>query len=142
MAHLKLFTDGACRGNPGPSAVGLVLKDETGKVLATRHRYLGHTTNNVAEYVGLVRGLKLASEFAPSALDVYMDSKLVVEQTNGRWKVKDANLRELWTEACKLIATLPQVHVQYIPRERNTQADLLANLALDEEQGRQLNLGR
>jgi probable phosphoglycerate mutase len=140
MAHLKLFTDGACRGNPGEAAVGLVLKDETGKVLENRHRYLGHTTNNVAEYVGLIRGLKLAAEFTPSELDVYMDSKLVVEQVNERWKVKDTNLRELWSEARKLMNSLPQVRVQYIPRERNIEADLLANQALDEEQGRKRRL--
>lgn len=133
MAHFKLFTDGACRGNPGEAAVGLVLKDEQGKTVEVRHRYLGHTTNNVAEYVGLARGLKLAAEYTPSSLDVYMDSKLVVEQVNGRWKVKDDNLRELWTEVQKLLKTLMKVNLQYVPREKNYEADALANQALDEQ---------
>jgi ribonuclease HI len=137
MAHLKLFTDGACRGNPGEAAIGLVLKDENGKTLATRHRYLGHTTNNVAEYRGLIDGLQLVKEFAPSALDIYMDSKLVVEQVNNRWRVKDENLRELWAEAQKLIEGLTQVQVQYVPREKNGEADALANQALDEQRAKE-----
>jgi ribonuclease HI len=132
MVRMQLFTDGASRGNPGEAAVGLVLKDEQGRTLAARHRYLGHATNNVAEYVGLCRGLRMAAEFGPSELDVYLDSKLVVEQVNGRWRVKDANLHELYLEAQRLMADFAHVNVSYIPRERNMEADALANTALDE----------
>ena len=136
MAHLRLYTDGASRGNPGEAAVGLVLKDEQGKVLAARHRYLGHATNNVAEYVALARGLRLAAEFAPGELDVYLDSKLVVEQANGRWRVKDENLRVLHSDVLHEMAAFAKIRISHIPRERNAEADALANQALDEEDAR------
>jgi ribonuclease HI len=132
MIRLQLFTDGACRGNPGEAAVGLVLKDAQGKTVAKQHRYLGHTTNNVAEYVGLIRGLKWAASFTPDSLDVYMDSKLVVEQVNHRWRVKDENLKVLWTEAVHWIASFGQISINYVPREKNMEADALANAALDD----------
>ena len=133
---MRLFTDGASRGNPGEAAVGLVLQDEQGRLLARRHRYLGRATNNVAEYVALARGLRLAAEFNPSELEVCLDSNLVVEQVNLRWKVKDENLRVLHGEVRKAMADFAKITIRYIPRERNTEADALANLALDEEMAR------
>ena len=131
MKKLQLFTDGAARGNPGEAALGVLVKDDTGKVLASRHAYLGHATNNVAEYRGLIVGLRLAQELAPDALEVYMDSKLVVEQVNARWKVNDENLRVLCRQARALMGSFAKVSLRYIPREKNMEADALANLALD-----------
>ena len=125
--------DGGSRGNPGPSAYGAVLKDaDTGAVIAEDCATLGIATNNVAEYSGLIAGLKLAEEFAPGAdIEVRMDSKLVVEQMSGRWKVKHPDMRPLATEASRL-APFGTTYT-WVPREQNKHADRLANAALDGE---------
>ncbi len=123
--------DGGSRGNPGPAAYGALLKDaDTGEVLAEDGTTLGEATNNVAEYSGLIAGLKLAREFAPDAeIEVRMDSKLVVEQMSGRWKIKHPGMRPLAMEA----GTLAPFGTTYtwVPREQNKHADRLANEALD-----------
>ncbi len=123
--------DGGSRGNPGPSAYGALLKDaDTGEVLAEDGTTIGETTNNVAEYAGLIAGLKLAAEFAPEAdIEVRMDSKLVVEQMSGRWKVKHPSMRPLAVEASRL--TPFGTTFTWVPREQNKHADRLANEALD-----------
>jgi probable phosphoglycerate mutase len=123
--------DGGSRGNPGPAAYGAVLKDaDTGEVIAEDGSTLGETTNNVAEYSGLIAGLKLAQEFAPDAeIEVRMDSKLVVEQMAGRWKIKHAGLRPLAVEANSL-APFGTTYT-WVPRAQNAHADRLANEALD-----------
>jgi ribonuclease H / adenosylcobalamin/alpha-ribazole phosphatase len=123
--------DGGSRGNPGPAAYGAVLKDaETGEVIAEDGTAIGHATNNVAEYSGLIAGLKLAEEFAPEAdIEVRMDSKLVVEQMSGRWKIKHPDMRPLATEANRL-APFGTTYT-WVPREQNKHADRLANEALD-----------
>lgn len=123
--------DGGSRGNPGPAAYGAVLKDaETGEVLAEDGTTIGVATNNVAEYSGLIAGLRLAAEFAPDAdIEVRMDSKLVVEQMSGRWKIKHPDMRPLAAEANSL-APFGTVYT-WVPRERNSHADRLANEALD-----------
>jgi ribonuclease H / adenosylcobalamin/alpha-ribazole phosphatase len=123
--------DGGSRGNPGPAAYGAVLKDATtGEVIAEDGTAIGVATNNVAEYSGLIAGLKLAEEFAPEAdIEVRMDSKLVVEQMSGRWKIKHPDMRPLAAEANRLAP--PGTTYTWVPRERNAHADRLANEALD-----------
>ena len=123
--------DGGSRGNPGPSAYGAVLKNaDTGEVIAEDGTTIGEATNNVAEYSGLIAGLRLAEELAPEAdIEVRMDSKLVVEQMSGRWKVKHPAMRPLAVEANRL-APFGTVYT-WVPREQNKHADRLANEALD-----------
>jgi broad specificity phosphatase PhoE/ribonuclease HI len=123
--------DGGSRGNPGPSAFGAVLKDaSTGAVIAEIGETIGVATNNVAEYRGLIAGLEMAAELTPQAsIEVRMDSKLVVEQMSGNWKVKHPSMRPLAIEANRL-APIGTVFV-WVPRERNKHADRLANEALD-----------
>lgn len=123
--------DGGSRGNPGPAAYGAVLRDAgTGEVIAEDGTALGIATNNVAEYSGLIAGLKLAAEFAPGAdIEVRMDSKLVVEQMSGRWKIKHPGMVPLAKEAGRLAP--PGTTYTWIPREQNKHADRLANEAMD-----------
>jgi len=127
--------DGGSRGNPGNAAYGAVLKDAaTGRVLAERAERIGVATNNVAEYRGLIAGLELYNEHAAGAdLEVRMDSKLVVEQMAGRWKVKHPSMRPLALEANRMAP--PGTRWTWVPRERNKHADRLANLALDGPEG-------
>lgn len=123
--------DGGSRGNPGPAAYGALLKDAaTGEVIAEDGTTIGVATNNVAEYSGLIAGLRLAAEFAPDAdIEVRMDSKLVVEQMSGRWKIRHPDMRPLAAEANRL-APFGTTYT-WIPRELNSHADRLANEALD-----------
>ncbi|MCD4527258.1 bifunctional RNase H/acid phosphatase [Nocardioides sp. cx-173] len=123
--------DGGSRGNPGPAAYGAVLRDaETGTVLAEDGSTIGRATNNVAEYSGLIAGLRLAQDHAPDAeVEVRMDSKLVVEQMSGRWKIKHPDMRPLAAEATRLAPA--GTTYTWVPRELNSYADRLANEALD-----------
>jgi probable phosphoglycerate mutase len=127
--------DGGSRGNPGPAAYGAVLKDAaTGRVIAERAERIGVATNNVAEYHGLIAGLELYLEYADGAdLEVRMDSKLVVEQMSGNWKIKHPAMRPLAIQAQRLAPF--GTRFTWIPRERNQHADRLANLALDNPEG-------
>ncbi|MFE9842689.1 bifunctional RNase H/acid phosphatase [Streptomyces goshikiensis] len=124
--------DGGSRGNPGPAGYGSVVLDPaTGETLAERAEYIGVATNNVAEYKGLIAGLKAARELAPDAqVLVRMDSKLVVEQMSGRWKIKHPDMKPLAAEAATVLPR-SQVTYQWIPREQNKHADRLANEAMD-----------
>jgi broad specificity phosphatase PhoE/ribonuclease HI len=134
---LVIEADGGSRGNPGPAGYGALVTDgQTGEVLAELHDSLGVTTNNVAEYSGLIAGLRAAGELAPGAdVQVRMDSKLVVEQMSGRWQVKDANLRTLAAHAREAAGQLGRVSYTWIPRAKNTRADRLANQAMDAAKG-------
>jgi broad specificity phosphatase PhoE/ribonuclease HI len=129
--HVIIEADGGSRGNPGPAAYGAVLKDaDTGEVIAEDGTTIGLATNNVAEYSGLIAGLRMAEELAPEAdIEVRMDSKLVVEQMSGRWKIKHPDMRPLATEANRL-APFGTTYT-WVPREQNKHADRLANEALD-----------
>jgi probable phosphoglycerate mutase len=130
--------DGGSRGNPGPAGYGVVVRDaDTGAVLAERSHAIGVSTNNVAEYSGLVAGLEAAVELGAEAADVYMDSKLVIEQMSGRWQIKHAGLRPLAAKAAALSKQLGTVTYQWIPREKNQHADALANQAMDAATGKQ-----
>ncbi|MDF9877716.1 bifunctional RNase H/acid phosphatase [Cellulosimicrobium cellulans] len=130
--HLVVEADGGSRGNPGPAGFGALVRDgESGQVLAERAAFLGVTTNNVAEYSGLVAGLRAAAEIDPDArVTVRMDSRLVVEQMSGRWQIKHDAMRRLAAEAA---AVLPaeQVAYEWVPRAQNSAADALANEAMD-----------
>jgi ribonuclease HI len=129
---LRLFTDGAARGNPGPAGLGLVLEDEQGMRLWGGHRYAGTATNNQAEYLALIDGLQEAARWKPDRLEVYMDSQLVVEQLAGRYRVKNPELRPLHARALALLGSFPDSAVSHVPREKNRGADALANRAIDE----------
>ena len=131
--RLIIEADGGSRGNPGLAGYGAVVRDAvTGDVLAEVHESIGHATNNVAEYSGLLAGLRAAGQLAPGAdTEVRMDSKLVVEQMSGRWKIKHPDLRPLAAQAGQAARALGRVTYTWVPRERNTHADRLANQAMD-----------
>jgi probable phosphoglycerate mutase len=134
-SRIIIEADGGSRGNPGPSSYGALVRDaDTGMVIAQRGETIGIATNNVAEYTGLIAGLELAREYAPDATDVEvrMDSKLVIEQMAGRWKVKHESMKPLASEAQRLVPP-GGVTWTWVPREQNTAADALANAALDDE---------
>lgn len=129
---LVIEADGGSRGNPGQAGSGSVVIDpETGEVLAEVGRYLGVVSNNVAEYTALIEGVRRALAIDPDAeLHVRMDSKLVVEQMSGRWKIKHPDMAELAAVARQLLTGTP-VRFEWIPRERNKRADAAANRAMD-----------
>ena len=136
---LVIEADGGSRGNPGPAGYGTVVYDaESGQVLVERSEGIGVTTNNVAEYQGLLAGLRAALELGgcSAEVEVRMDSKLVVEQMSGRWKVKHPAMRSLALEAARLIRQLGAVRFTWVPRERNKRADRLANIAMDAQAAR------
>ncbi|SOE02953.1 bifunctional RNase H/acid phosphatase [Blastococcus haudaquaticus] len=125
--------DGGSRGNPGPAGYGALVRDaETGRVLAERAASVGRATNNVAEYGGLVAGLQAALDLDPAArVEVRMDSKLVVEQMSGRWKIKHPDMQQLALQAQKIARQLADVRYTWVPRAQNGAADALANSAMD-----------
>lgn len=128
-----LFTDGASRGNPGPAAAGVVLKNQKGEVLAERSQFLGRLTNNEAEYSALLLGLTAAKEFIrdkDSTLICLLDSELVASQIRGLYRVKAPHLKEILVKVKRQERFFPKVVYRYIPREKNTRADALANKAL------------
>src|ERR1700678_2041582 len=134
--HLVAFSDGGARGNPGPSGYGVVIKDETGRKVAALSEYLGHQTNNFAEYQGLIAALEYAIQHGPKALKLISDSELLVRQIKGIYKVKNAVLQDLHGRAKELIAQLDWFCIGHALREHNTDADRLANEAMDKGMGR------
>ncbi|MFE2516254.1 bifunctional RNase H/acid phosphatase [Streptomyces mirabilis] len=132
MREFIVEADGGSRGNPGPAGYGAVVIDAvTGETLAERAEYIGIATNNVAEYRGLVAGLRAAHELDPAArVRVRMDSKLVVEQLSGRWKIKHPDLKPLAAEAARVFPP-DRITYEWMPREQNKHADRLANEAMD-----------
>ena len=129
---LRLFTDGAARGNPGPAGLGVVIEDDQGLRLRGLCRYIGKATNNQAEYLAVIEGLQAIQEWKPDRLEVFLDSKLVVEQLAGRYRVKNGALAPLHRQAVELLQRFPAVEVKHVPREKNKGADALANKAIDE----------
>ncbi len=134
-SRLVVEADGASRGNPGAAAGGAVVLDpETGQVVARAGVLCGHASNNVAEYRGMIEGLDIALAMAPEgSVHVRMDSKLVVEQMSGRWKIKHPDMQDLARAARELIGSR-SVTFEWIPREENARADAAANVALDRDE--------
>lgn len=132
---VKLFSDGACRGNPGIGGAGAVITDEADKILWEGKEYLGRCTNNIAEYRALMLGLKGALANGFNSLEVYLDSELLANQINGSYKVKNPNLRILMEEVRQLLSSFRSVSVKHVLRCDNAQADRLANRAIDEYKG-------
>ena len=129
---IHAFTDGASRGNPGESGIGIVLKDERGSVLASLFGYIGNATNNIAEYSALVACLKLAQKKGCKKLVVHSDSELLVRQMEGIYKIKEPRLKRLSQEARTLMSSPGfECTFRHITREYNRDADRLANLAID-----------
>ena len=135
MAH----SDGGARGNPGPAGYGVVLKDESGRKVAALSEYLGHQTNNFAEYQGLIAALEYALEHGPKALKLISDSELLVRQIKGIYKVKSPTLQDLHGRAKELIAKLEWFSIGHALREHNQEADQLANEAMDKGMGRSVS---
>ena len=131
-SRLKLFSDGAARGNPGPAGAGAVLMDAEGRVVARLGRFLGVQTNNYAEYMGLLLGLKHARNLGVKELEVLADSELLIRQLQGRYQVKSPTLRPLYEEATALLEQIPRVKLTHVPREKNKAADEMSNRAIDE----------
>lgn len=124
-------TDGGSRGNPGPSALGVSIVDPNGSELAAFGEYIGETTNNVAEYSAVIRGLERAKELGAAAVEVRSDSMLLVQQLNGRYKVKAAHLKGLHDKVKELASAFDTVTYVHVYREQNVRADQLVNIALD-----------
>lgn len=128
---LRLWTDGAARGNPGPAGAGVVLLDEGGRTVVELARPLGETTNNVAEYTALQLGLKEALRRGAQRVEIFLDSELVVRQVEGRYRVRQPHLKPRLAEVRRLLGRFESWSIQYVPREQNRRADQLANLAID-----------
>jgi ribonuclease H / adenosylcobalamin/alpha-ribazole phosphatase len=129
--EVVVWTDGGARGNPGPAGFGVVVTTPGGEVLAQLAEGIGWATNNVAEYRGAIAGLEQALALGARRVRVRADSLLVVNQQNGLWKVRNAALRDLWTETRQLVGQFERVIWEHVPRERNREADALANRAMD-----------
>jgi ribonuclease HI len=129
--YLLAYTDGGARGNPGPSGYGVVIQDEAGREVAMLSEYLGHQTNNFAEYQALIAALEYAVQQGPKAIKVISDSELLVRQINGIYKVKNPTLRDLHARARQLIRQLDWFSITHVLRGKNQQADRLANAAMD-----------
>ncbi len=129
---LRMFTDGASRGNPGHAAVGVMIQDQQGVEVEAISRYVGLATNNEAEYLALLEGLRAAAAFGAQRLDIFMDSELLVNQLNGSYKVREPRLMRLFLQARQQMQQFGSVRIRHVPREQNRVADALANQALDE----------
>jgi ribonuclease HI len=126
------FTDGASRGNPGESGIGLLARTETGVPVLAEHGYIGAATNNIAEYTALIALLKRARRWECTRLLVHSDSELMVRQMTGVYRVRDAVLRKLHEQATRLLAALPfPVEMIHVARAANSEADRLANMGID-----------
>lgn len=131
VEHAVLWTDGAARGNPGPAGCGAILKSPSGEVLDEQSQYLGHTTNNVAEYRALLLGLERALACGVQKLEVFADSELLIKQLRGEYRVRSAGLSPLHAQAKQLLARFVSVKLVHVRRELNVEADRLANRGID-----------
>jgi ribonuclease HI len=130
---VRVFSDGAARGNPGPAGAGAVLTDASGAVIARLGRFLGNKTNNVAEYEGLLLGLKHARDLGYRQVQVRADSQLLIRQLKGEYAVRHAGLKPLHAEALRLLDGFERYDLRHVPREENALADEMSNRAIDEE---------
>lgn len=131
MGRFTVNVDGGARGNPGPAAIGVVLRGPDGEVVEELGERIGRATNNVAEYRALLAGIALAAEHGASEVELIGDSELVVRQVEGRYKVKDGTLRELHAEVKRALAGLDSWSIRHVKRAQNAEADRLVNAALD-----------
>ena len=141
--HLIVYCDGAARGNPGPAGIGVVVKTASGRVLVRVAEGIGIATNNVAEYRAAIEGFRRARGFGARSVLLRSDSKLLVEQLSGRFKVKNPMLMRLHAEVRSLLGSFAQVRFEHVPREFNKEADRLANDGVDEwiESGGDVGVG-
>ncbi|PIZ95982.1 MAG: ribonuclease H [Candidatus Magasanikbacteria bacterium CG_4_10_14_0_2_um_filter_33_14] len=128
---LMIYTDGGSRGNPGPSATGIVIKNEEGQTVANYGEFLGKQTNNYAEYMAIISGLKKAKELGADEVDCIVDSKLVCEQLNRNWKVKEPTIQKLFIKAWNEMQQFKKVTIKHILRVGNKEADAEVNKVLD-----------
>jgi probable phosphoglycerate mutase len=128
---LTVFADGGSRGNPGPAASGAVVTDETGRVLREIGTYLGITTNNVAEWTGLITGLQAAVELGATDIVIRLDSELVIKQLTGVYRVKHPNMIPLHGQAKALLRKFASADIAHVPRKQNAAADAVVNAVLD-----------
>lgn len=133
---LIIYTDGGARGNPGPAAVGIVIRDESGKLLKKFSQFLGAKTNNEAEYEAVIGALTLGNKMGASHPEIYLDSELLVRQLNNIYRVKNHRLQGLILQVRNLETKFKRVSFRYIPREKNKLADELVNECLDERDSR------
>ncbi len=129
--QVTIYTDGGRRGNPGPGAGAFILINSSGKVFGGKGFFLGRTTNNAAEYTGLLQGLLAARELGISEVRVFSDSELMVRQINGEYRVKSKNLKDIFTQCSSLAETFKSFEITHVFRDNNQQADELANRAMD-----------
>lgn len=130
---LFLYTDGAARGNPGPAGAGAFICEPDGTMVHEVAEYLGETTNNVAEYKALLAGLRQLVAMGAEEVAIRADSQLMVRQLLGEYRVKHPNLKPLFQEALALLKKIPHYSIEHVAREENTEADRLANQAIDEQ---------
>jgi ribonuclease HI len=135
-AAYRANIDGGSRGNPGPAAYGVVIRDARSEVVAKLKKYIGRTTNNVAEYYGLIAALDYAESHGVKAIRIESDSELLVKQMRGQYKVKSEDLRPLFERAQKMSKAFESFRIEHVYREQNREADALANEALDETEGK------
>jgi ribonuclease HI len=132
MTKLTVNVDGGARGNPGPAAIGAVVRDGGGEIVSERAQTIGRATNNVAEYKALLLGIEAAKELRATELEIVGDSELIVRQVEGRYKVKDATMKELHAEVKRELADFDSWSIRHVKRAQNADADRLVNAALDE----------
>jgi ribonuclease HI len=132
VPRVRVYSDGAARGNPGLSGAGAVLVEPSGQVVDRIGKFLGTQTNNFAEYMGLLLGLRRARELGVREIEVFADSELMIRQLSGRYQVRSASLRPLYEEAVRLLNEFGRVKLVHVPREMNSAADELSNRAIDE----------
>lgn len=130
---LTIYTDGGARGNPGPAAAGIIIKDTSGKTVAGYGEYLGRQTNNYAEYSALISGLKKAKELGATEVDCVLDSELVTKQMNRQYKIKEPTLQKLFIQTFNLASAFKKVTYKHILREGNKEADWWVNKTLDNQ---------
>lgn len=131
-ARVRLYSDGAARGNPGLAGAGAILVEPSGQVVDRLGKFLGTQTNNYAEYMGLLLGLKRAQELRVREVEVFADSELMIRQLGGRYQVRSPSLRPLYEEALRLLNEFDRVKLVHVPREMNRAADEMSNRAIDE----------
>lgn len=128
---LYIYADGGSRGNPGPSGIGVVIFDSSRKKIKESFKFIGETTNNIAEYSALVSGLEEAVALKATDIVIYLDSELLTKQLNGEYKVRDANMKILFNESLGLLKKFDSFEVKHIARAKNKEADKLVNKAIN-----------